>query len=224
MITDINYALSFMASEVMCSFTFHLNIHFLVVERHGVRIFCLMFKISPNLAEFVNNGNGAGVVTVSNFCITVIVKTLETSQLCKASFLVLSWIWPWGRWRPPGSVRVTWWRPTGDAPAIFTGGADRSSGVCWEVGHWHSFDSSIQRISWSILRTLPRPCVWVKILQVRSFLLILRTFCTETCHCGAQEHIDNQHDEEQDTKRYAEIQKPNRSNSTSLTNIRNFNW
>lgn len=90
MITDINYALSFMASEVMCSFTFHLNIHFLVVERHGVRIFRLMFQISPNLAEFVNNGNGAGVVTVSNFCITVIVKTLETSQLCKASFLVLS--------------------------------------------------------------------------------------------------------------------------------------
>jgi len=30
------------------------------------------------------------VVAVSNFCITVIVKTLETSQLCKASHLVLS--------------------------------------------------------------------------------------------------------------------------------------
>lgn len=60
MITDINYALSFMASEVMCSFTFHLNIHFLVVERHGVRIFHLVFQILPNLAEFVNNGNGAG--------------------------------------------------------------------------------------------------------------------------------------------------------------------
>ena len=72
-------------------------------------------------------------------------------------------------------------------------------------------------LPWSILRTLPRPCVWVKILQVRSFLLILRTFCTGTCHCGA--HADNQHDKEQDTKRYAEIQKPNWSNSTSLTNI-----
>ena len=78
-------------------------------------------------------------------------------------------------------------------------------------------------LPWSILRTLPRPCVWVKILQVRSFLLILRTFCTGTCHCRAQEHIDNQHDEEQNTKSYAEIQKPNWCNSTSLTNIRNFN-
>ena len=53
--------------------------------------------------------------------------------------------------------------------------------------------------------------------------LILQTFCTGTCHCRAQEHIDNQHDEEQDTKSYAEIQKPNWSYSTSLTNIRNFN-
>jgi len=31
-----------------------------------------------------------GGASLSNFFITVIVKTLETSQLCKASFLVLS--------------------------------------------------------------------------------------------------------------------------------------
>ena len=48
------------------------------------------FPVVLNLAGFVNNGNGAWVVTLSNFCITVIERTLETSQLCKASFLVLS--------------------------------------------------------------------------------------------------------------------------------------
>jgi len=146
-----------------------------------------------------------GGASLSNFFITVIVKTLETSQLCKASFLVLScnlfgyklpvaifgitWIWPWGRWRPPGSMRVTRWRPACDAPTIFTGRADRSGGVGWEVGHWHGFDSTIQRISKDISNVYPvlisycnagliRSCWCIKLVDHSLFVLFLFINCT----------------------------------------------
>jgi len=150
-----------MATEVRCNFMNHFNIH-ITSGREATRL----LNIFPVLSTF------SGVMIYVNIIMVTVrgwwcLQFFHHSEcygswditVCKASNLVLScnlfgyklpiaifwitWIGPRGRWRPPGSMRVTGWGPAGDAPTIFTGRADRSGGVCGEVGYWHSFDSSI---------------------------------------------------------------------------------
>lgn len=57
----------------------------------------------------------------------------------------------------------------------------------------------------SILRAMPAP-VRVIIFYYAGFLLYDFSPSTGTCHCRTEEDVDNEHDEEHDSKCYAQVQ------------------
>ena len=59
----------------------------------------------------------------------------------------------------------------------------------------------------TILRTMPAP-IGVIILYYAGLLLYDFSPSTGTCHCWAQEDVDNEHDKEHDSKCYAQVQQP----------------
>lgn len=59
----------------------------------------------------------------------------------------------------------------------------------------------------TILRTMPAP-IRVIFLYYAGLLLYDFSPSTGTCHCRAQEDVDNEHDKEHDSKCYAQVQQP----------------
>ena len=70
-------------------------------------------------------------------------------------------------------------------------------------------------LPWPILGSLPRPGIRIKVLQVGDVLLL--ALGAGTRHGGAEEQVDDQHDNKEDTEGDAEIEKPNWTPATILT-------
>ena len=92
---------------------------------------------------------------------------------------------------------------------------------CWHWQHCtcryirYRNDNRDTLLPWAILGSLPRPGIRIKVLQVGDILLL--ALGAGTRHGGAEEQVDDQHDNKEDTKGDAEIEKPNWTPATILT-------
>lgn len=65
---------------------------------------------------------------------------------------------------------------------------------------------------------MPTP-VGVVVLYYTGFLLYDLCACAGTRHGRAEEHVDDEHDQEHETKRNAEVEQPGRSDAAVFTQL-----